>query len=199
MAASNTPLRCCPMALCWSRGAAAEHWPPPSCITWTAGPDLAPLQLGCDQPEPVQQGATFVCQGLPWRPCATALPDSGKPDAFRSASTLEAQRSGVSGPKPPALSAELRARASRSNRAEWLTSYPAIGMDIERLSGGVLKVAFKRSPASASVSGQFGRRVGPQAIDPLEAVTHSVEATCRLNQSHRRYAIPCRRAPQRVR
>jgi hypothetical protein len=49
---------------------------------------------------------------------------------------------------------------------------PRIGMDIERLSAGVLKVAFKRSPASASVNGQFGRRVGPQAIDPLKAVTH---------------------------
>ena len=29
------------------------------------------------------------------------------------------------GPKPSALSAELRARASRSIRAEWFTSYPA--------------------------------------------------------------------------
>jgi hypothetical protein len=40
------------------------------------------------------------------------------PTGFVRLPTLEAQRSGVSGPKPPALSAELRAHISRSNRAE---------------------------------------------------------------------------------
>jgi hypothetical protein len=62
-----------------------------------------------------------------WSPCSEmAGSGCGWRQCFAPRPTLEAQRSGVSGPKPRALSAELRARASRSNSAEWLTSYLAL-------------------------------------------------------------------------
>ncbi len=99
------------------------------------------------------------------------------------------------GPKPSALSTELPARVSRSNRAEYWTSYPAIDISIEWVSAGVLEVAFKASARSASVKGQLGRRVELQTIDPVGGVTHRPMLPAAVNQSHRQCAIPCRRAP----